>query len=119
MALQIEVGVEALLAVWALEPLHAAMDFHVLVQVRSLGETIGTARVVADVGSLVGVDAQMVEEVVPLPEPLVTPFVVAFKDFDEPLRSRVLVREDTELLSIRHVLLNVDRAKIEGVACLD
>lgn len=66
----------------ATESFHSTMHFNVLVQVRSLSETKATIGDGAHIGSLIGVDSQMVKEIVPFSKPLVTTFMVAFKNFD-------------------------------------
>ena len=83
------------------------MDLNVFVEIRTLGEAEGATRDWAGVGSLVGVDAQVVEEVVPLPEVLAALFVVAFEDLDIALALGVLEGKDPELLRRRHVLFNL------------
>ncbi len=89
-----------------------------LVEVSTLGEAIPAVREVADVRSLIGVDAQVVEEVVPLAEPLVTTLVLTLEDFVEALGLGVLVGKDTEALCVWDVLLDLDRVEIEGISRL-
>ena len=56
---------------------------------------------------LTSVNSQMIEEIVPLPEPFITVLVITFEDFDVTLASRVLISEDPELLGIGHMLLDL------------
>lgn len=51
----------------------------------------------------------MVEEIVPFSETFSTIFMVAFEYLDIPLGFRILEGEDSELLSLRDVLLYLDR----------
>jgi hypothetical protein len=67
---QVELREETPLAVLTSEPLVAFVDLHMLVQVSLLSEGMLAVRVSALVGPLLGVDAQVVEEVVPLAEDL-------------------------------------------------
>jgi hypothetical protein len=65
---EVELGEESPLAVLTGEPLLALMDFHMLVQVRFLSESVVAVWERALVRSLLGVDSQVVEEVVPFSE---------------------------------------------------
>lgn len=56
----------------------------------------------------------MIEEIVPFSETLSTIFVVAFEYLDIPLGFRILKGEDSELLSLRDVLLYLDRFEVES-----
>ena len=62
----------------AAESFDSAMDLDMLIQIRSLSEAESAVRKRADVGSLVGVNAQVVKKVVPLSEVLATLVMVAF-----------------------------------------
>lgn len=112
-ALEVEVGVEALVAIWALEALDAAVHLKMFVQIRSLSKAEAAIWEVTNVRPLIRVDAQVVKEVVPLTEPLVALGVVALEDLYVPLRSRVLVGEDAVLLSVRHMLFYLHASKIK------
>lgn len=61
----------------ALESLLTIMDFHVLVKISFLGETISTIGDRAHIRPLLGVDSKMVKEVMPLAENLFTVGVTA------------------------------------------
>ena len=91
----------------ATEPLNAPVYLNMFVEVGPLSEAEPAVLVGADVGSLIGVDPEMIEEIVPLPEPLVAVLVVALKDLDVPLASRVLVRKDPEFFGVWHMLLDL------------
>lgn len=77
MAVQVEFGEEAATAVVAKEPLLSLVDLHVLVQVGFLGEAEVASLKLALVGLFVGVNPQMVEEVMPFSEYLPTVSVLA------------------------------------------
>ena len=77
MAVQVEFGEEATTAVVAKEPLLSLVDLHVLVQVGFLGEAEVASLKLALVGLFVGVNPQMVEEVMPFSEYLPTVSVLA------------------------------------------
>lgn len=113
--LQIEVCEEALLTDVASEALVALVDLYVFVQVRSLSEPMVTVREVASVRSLICVDAQVVKEIVPFPEPLVAVGLIAFEHLDEALRLRVFVGEDAVGFGIRHMLFDLHSMQIEGL----
>jgi len=118
-ALEVEVGVEALVAVGALEALDAAMDLEMLVQIGSLSKAEAAIMEFADVRPFIRVDSEVVEEVVPLAEPLVAPNVVALEDLDVPLRSRVLVGEDAVLFGVGAMLVDAHLLQIEVFSGLD
>jgi hypothetical protein len=109
MALEVEVGVEALIAVAAGEPLNTSVDLNVLVKISPLGEAVSTVREIADIGSLISMDPQMVKEVVPLAEPLVAFLVITFEYLDESFRLRILVCKDPKVFCIRNMLLDLNR----------
>lgn len=109
MALEVEVGVEALIAVAAGEPLNTSVDLNVLVKISPLGEAVSTVREIADIGSLISMDPQMVKEVVPLAEPLVAFLVITFEYLDESFRLRILVCKDPKAFCIRNMLLDLNR----------
>ena len=80
-ALHVKFGEELPLALSALEAPRTLVDFHVLVQVCSLGESEATIGVRAIVRSFVCMNSQVVEEVVPFTKMLTTVSVIAFKYF--------------------------------------
>jgi len=103
----------ALVAVVAGEaPVLLYVDGQVLREVRLLGEALETSRLVANKRSFAGVNAQVIEKVMPLSEEHAALFVVALQDLDLAHRAWVLVFEDAELASIRYGLLNLDRAHV-------
>lgn len=67
---KVELGEETALAVFTSESLLSLMDFHVLVKVSLLSEGMTTLWESAFIRPLLGVDSEMVEEVVPFPEDL-------------------------------------------------
>lgn len=94
------------------------MHLHVLVQVGTLREAVAAAAHWALVWALVRVNAEVVEEVVPLAEVLAAVGAVALQDLDVALALGVLEGEDTEVLRGRHVLLDLHRPQVEGLARL-
>ncbi len=105
MAFQVEIGIKHPCAVAAGEPFYSSMDFNMLVQVGSLGEAELAAINWALIGSLVGVNPEMVEEVMPFPECFPASFVVTLQDLDESLRFGVLEGVYSELIGGGHVFL--------------
>ena len=116
--LEVEVCIEHFPAHVTPEALHTPMYFDMLVEVSSLGEAESAVFEGAHVGALIGVDAKVVEEVVPFTEPFIAAFVITFEHFDVPLASWVLVGEDSELLGVRHMLLDLHTPQVEGAPCL-
>jgi hypothetical protein len=86
------------------------VDLDVLVQIRPLGELFIASIVGAGEGTLSGVHAQVVEEVVPLAELLVTVASVLSsldgtdQNFDHPLSKRIFGRENEEVSCLGNVL---------------
>lgn len=119
MALQVEVSVEHFGAMRALKPLYSAMDFNMFVQVGSLSEAEFAVREGALVGALVSVDAQVVEEIVPLAEMFPALLVVTLQDLYVPLGLRILEGEYSELFRVRNMLFDLDGLKVEGVSGFD
>jgi hypothetical protein len=62
----------------ATEPFDPIVDFYVLVQISSLSETKAAIGYRTYVRSLVGVNSQMIKEIVPFSKPLVAVFMVTF-----------------------------------------
>ena len=62
----------------AFESLHSSMHLNMLVKVSSLGETVSTANVRTIVWSFIGVNSEVVEEVVPFAEMFPTVSMVTF-----------------------------------------
>ncbi len=62
----------------ATEAFDPIMDLYVFVQVRSLSETKAAIGYRTYVRSLVGVNPQMIKEIVPFSKPLVAVFMVTF-----------------------------------------
>lgn len=89
-----------------------------LVKVSTLGKAEVAPLNWAMVGTLVGVDAEMIEKVVPLPKPFVAAFFITLQHFDIALRRRVLVCENSEFFSVRHMLFDLYRSKIKCTSCL-
>lgn len=78
-------------------------------QIRLLRETLVAAWLRAHKRPLACVNSQMVEEVVPLAEEELAVVMVALKDLDLAHRPWVLVLKDSELASVRHSFLYLDR----------
>ena len=116
--LEVEVCIEHFAAHVTPEALHTPMYFDMLVEVGSLGEAEAAVFEGAHVGALIGVNAKMVEEVVPFTEPLIAAIVITFEHLDVPLASWVLIGKDSELLGVWHMLLDLHTPQIEGATCL-
>lgn len=115
---EVELGEESPLAVLTGEPLLALMDFHMLVQVRFLSESVVAVWERALVRSLLGVDSQVVEEVVPFSEHFGAVAVGAAEqpyDFSG-LWAFVLI--DYEVLGAWDVLFDTNLVKIKVFAML-
>ena len=112
-ARKVELGEEAALAVLASESLLALMDFHMLVQVGLLGESVGALWERALVWSLLSVDSQVIEEVVPFSEDLGALGVSAAQESDDSSGLWALVLVDDEVLGAWDVLFNANLVKIE------
>lgn len=115
--LEVEIRIEHFAAHVTPEALYASMYFNMLVEVGSLGEAESTVLEGAHVRALIGMDAQVVEEIVPFTEPFVAAIVITFEHLDVPLASWVLVGEDSELLGIWHMLLDLHTPQVEGAPC--
>lgn len=76
--LEIKFSEEHFWAGGALEPLHARVHFHVLVQICPLSEGELTVCLRARIGSLICVDTQVVKEIMPFPKAFAAVFVIAF-----------------------------------------
>jgi hypothetical protein len=79
---KIEICVEHLGAIRALEALIAAVNLNMLVKVSSLCEAEGTAIKGTLIGSFIGMNAKMIKEIVPLTEVLSTFIMVALENLD-------------------------------------
>jgi len=115
--LEVEIRIEHFAAHVTPKALNTSMYFDMLVEVRSLGEAESTVLERTHVGALIGVDAQVVEEIVPFTEPFIAAIVITFEHLNVPLASRVLVGEDSELLGIRDMLLDLHSPQVEGAPC--
>jgi hypothetical protein len=115
--LEVEVCIEHFTAHVTPKALNTSMYFDMLVEVGSLGEAKSTVLEGAHVGALIGVYAQVVEEIVPFTEPFVAAIVITFEHLDVSLASRVLVGENSEFLGVRHMLLDLHTPQVEGASC--
>ena len=84
------------------------------VQVRSLSKGHIAALKITNVGFFIGMDPQVIIEVVPLPAFLSALFIVTFEYFYYAATERILKRKDSELVSLRRSLLDLDRVQIKG-----
>ena len=106
--LQVEICIEHPGAVRTFESLDSSMNLNVLVQVGFLSKAEFATWIVALVGSLIGVNPQVVEEVVPLSEVLSAVVVIALENLDKSLRLRILECVNFELFCVRNMLLDLD-----------
>ena len=111
--LEVEICVEHFVADVATESFHPSVNFNMFIQVCPLSETERTIWERAHIRSLICVDSQMIEEIVPFSEPFLTAFVIALQNFDVPLGSRIFVGENPELFGIWNVLFNLYRSEIK------
>ena len=118
-ALQVELGEEASVAVSASEPLLTVMDFHVFVQVGLLSEGLVAVFKGALVWSLLSVDSQVIEEIVPLSEDLGAVLVGAVEESDDSSVLWALVLVDHEVFGAWDVLLNGDLSQVEFFTSLN
>ena len=81
-ALQVEIRVEHPWTMRTSESFHSAVNFDVFVQIRSLSEAESTIWEGAAVGSFIGMNPQMIEEIVPLSKVLSTVFMVTLQNLD-------------------------------------
>ncbi len=89
------------------EPFYSSVHFDVFIEVGPLGEGELAVLVGALVGPFVGVNPEVVEEVVPFAEGFSASLVIALEHLYEALRLRVLKSKNPELLGGRHVFLDV------------
>lgn len=101
-ALKIELSEEHSLASLAPETLDSLMNFQVLIQISPLRKRKPTVVLGTLVGSLAGVDTQVVEEVVPFTEGLPALGIRAEQHLNYPLAPWVLQLEDHEFVGARH-----------------
>lgn len=119
MAVEVKLGEETSIAVFAEELLLTLVNHKMLVQVGLLGERVVTTLDRALVRPLAGVDPKVVEEVVPLSEHLLAVGVGACQESDDSPIVRVLVLIDHEVLGRRHVLVNANLVQVELRALVD
>jgi hypothetical protein len=84
------------------------MYFYMLVEICSLSKTEAATRDRTNIGSFIGMDAQMIEEVVPFAEMFAAVFMIAFEDLDVSLTLRVLEAEDPKLFRARHMFFDLN-----------
>lgn len=118
-AVEVKLGEETSIAVFAEELLLTLVNHKMLVQVGLLGERVVTTLNRALVGPLAGVDPEVVEEVVPLSEHLLAVGVGACQESDDSPIVRVLVLIDHEVLGRRHVLVDANLVQVELRALVD
>jgi hypothetical protein len=94
------------------------MDLHMLVQVRLLSESVVALWEIALIGSLLGVDSQMVEEVVPFPEHFGAVAVGAAQQPYDSSGLLAFVLIDHEVLGAWDVLLDANLVKIKVLSML-
>lgn len=82
MRLEVEICIKHSWTVRTPESFHATVDLHMLVEIGPLSETESTVGDGARVRSFVGVDPQVIKEVVPFSEMLATVVMVTFQNFD-------------------------------------
>ena len=101
------------------EPLVALMDLNVLIQVGFLCEWKVTTWIAALVRSLVGVNSQMIKEIVPFSKNFATLVVSAAKKPYHPSSFWASVLCDHEFLRLWNVFVYTNKVKIKFLAILD
>ncbi len=87
-----------------------------LIQVCLLSESLVTRVDVAHKGTFASVNSQVIEKVMELAEKLLTSREVAVENFDKPLRLRVFVLINGEILGCGDLLLNFEGGDVELVS---
>jgi hypothetical protein len=116
---EIELGKESSVAVLATKSLLAFMDLHMLVQVSLLSESVVAVKEIALVRPLLGVDSQMVEEVVPLPEYFRAVFVGAAQQPYDSSGLWAFILIDNEVRGAWNVLLYANLVKIKVLSIIN
>lgn len=99
----------------ALESFGTGMHFHMFVQIGFLCKTEPAPLMLTLVGLLVGMDSQVVEEIVPFSKIFRTVPFLTLEDLDASFRFRVFEGIDLKILSVGYVFLDFDRSQIEGL----
>ncbi len=108
MTVEVEVCEETLGALIALESLFPNMDLNMFIEVGFLGKVLRAVVIWALVWSLLSVDSEVVEEIVPFPEVPVTIFVLALQYFNASLGLGIFKSVDFEVLGCGNMLLYLD-----------
>jgi hypothetical protein len=116
--LELLIRLEALPALATGWSLALLMHCDVLVQVGFLGERLVTLGLGTQEGTLTGMHAEMVKEVVPLAEEHLASRVVTFEELDMPLGPWIFILEDSELASGRNLLFYFDAVEIKVCSAL-
>lgn len=95
------------------------MNLNMFVQIGTLGEAVIAIWEITCIGPFVCVNAKVVKEIVPLPEPFLATHLIALQDLDEPFGLRVFVWEDTVGIGVWDMLFNLDGVKIECLSWLN
>ena len=103
---EVELGEETALAVLTSESLLALMNFHMLVKVSLLSEGMSALYEAAFVWSLLSVDSQMVEEIVPFSENLCAIGVGAAEESNDSSCLWAFVLINDEILGAWNVFFN-------------
>ncbi len=91
------------------------MDFNVFVQICLLSEGLRAPSIETLERTLLGVNSQMIEEVVPLSEKHSTVHMLTLQDFHESLGLWVLILVDFKISSVRYRLIYFKRLCIKVV----
>lgn len=95
------------------------MHSQVFVQIGLLSKALGAAWFVAFKWSFSCVHAQMIEEVVPLPEEHLATLVIALQDFDVALCPRVFILEYSKLPCFWNIFIDFDCGEVKVVTHLN
>jgi hypothetical protein len=96
------------------EPFYSPVNLNMLVKVCSLSETKVAIGERTSVGSFVGMDPEVIEEVVPFPEMFSAFIMVTLQDLNVSFRFGVLEGEDSEFLSTWYMFLDLHGSQIES-----
>ena len=84
------------------------MNLNMFVEIGTLGEAVIAIWEITCIGSFVGVNAKVIKEVVPFPEPFLATLLVALQDLDKPFWLRIFVGEDPIGIGVWYMLFDLD-----------
>ena len=112
-AIQIELSKEASSAAFAKESFPSCVNFNMFVQIGLLRERQLASWIMAHVGSLFGVNSQMIVEIMPLSEYFAAPVMSTAQKANNFSRQGISVLKYEEIFSFRNMLLDSDLTQIK------